>query len=51
MAQPPLLEKEGNVHLIRFMCKAAHQPNFWPGIQVSAGTVDLQAAKQRPRIL
>jgi hypothetical protein len=25
-----------------------HQPNLWPGIQVSAGTIDLQAAKQMP---
>ena len=26
----------------------ARPPNLWPGIQVSAGTIDLQAAKQMP---
>jgi hypothetical protein len=32
----------------RFGDSIARPPNLWPGIQVSAGTIDLQAAKQMP---
>ena len=32
----------------RFGDSIARPPNLWPGIQVSAGTIDLQAAKQIP---
>jgi hypothetical protein len=32
----------------RFGDSIARQPNLWPEIQVSAGTIDLQAAKQIP---
>jgi hypothetical protein len=32
----------------RFRDSIARQPNLWPGIQVFAHTIDLQAAKQMP---
>jgi len=32
----------------RFGNSIARPPNLWLGIQVSAGTIDLQAAKQMP---
>jgi hypothetical protein len=32
----------------RFGDSIARQPNLWPEIQVSAGTISLQAAKQIP---
>jgi hypothetical protein len=32
----------------RFADSIARQPNIWPEIQKSAGTIDLQAAKQIP---
>jgi hypothetical protein len=32
----------------RFGDSIAGPPNLWPGIQVSSGTIDLQAAKQMP---
>jgi len=32
----------------RFGDSIARPPNLWPGIQVSAGTIDLHAAKQMP---
>jgi len=32
----------------RFGDSIARPPNLWPGIQVSAGTIDLRAAKQMP---
>jgi hypothetical protein len=32
----------------RFRDSIARQPNLWPGIQISAGTIDLQAAIQMP---
>jgi hypothetical protein len=32
----------------RFGDSVARPPKLWPGIQISAGTIDLQAAKQMP---